>query len=362
MTSSLRNTLPVAATTRLYDNANGIFGELIPPEVVLSSLAYDENVGNIGDPAAAQAVTSLHSITYEGKELAVEFNNISSTHKVCIRWMNEHGNNPMTHAWTVDPSSTFVQYTRPGHLFLLTAQVGQEEVILGAYRPLRPFPSGSPHCVLIKQQDVADAFLLELFLADIEDSLMVAASALDPAGFADKKTVPMLNAIVTNLIQRPREEKYRRLRLSNRNIQGHIVSAWGAMHLLQLLGFQLTELAAEESKESEAGAEDFFYLVFPTIPTEAQLAIFQRAKEMLELLITRADPHFVAELAAPPPWQTPLLSSGGALASHWNSQGTHFITPDQRWQRTERLQARRGGRPRRPSPGNAPSSRGKWGR
>jgi PUB domain len=361
MTSSLRNTLRVAATVYLYDDANGVFGELIPPEVVLSSLAYDENVGNIGDPASAQAVTSFHSITYEGKELALEIDNITSTHKVRIRWMNEHGHNPLTHVWTVGPSSTFVQYTRPGHLFLLTALVGQDELILGAYRPVRPLPSGSPHCILIQQQrDVADAFLLELLLGDTEDSLMVAASALDPAGFADKKTVPMLHTIVTNLMQRPWDEKYHRLRLSNRTIQRHIASAWGAMQLLYLLGFQITELAEEESKESEAGAEE--YLVFPTKLTEAQLAIFQRAKEMLELLRTRADPHFVAELAAPPPWQTPLLSTGGALASHWNSRGTHFITPDERWQRTERFQAHRGGRPRRPSPGNAPSSRGKWGR
>lgn len=267
--------------------------------------------------------------------------------------LSRHGHNPSTHVWTIDPSSTFVQYTRPGYLFLLTALVGQEELILGAYRPVRPLASGSPHCILIQQQqDVADAFLVELLLGDTEDSLMVAASALDPAGFADKKTEPMLHTIVTNLIQQPWVEKYHRLRLSNRTIQQHIVSSWGAMDLLHLLGFQLTELAVEESKEPEADAEA--YLVFPTKPTEAQLVIFQRAKEMLELLITRADPHFVAELATPPPWQTPLLSTGLALASHWNSRGTHFITPDERWQRSERFQARGGGRSRRPKSGKCP--------
>lgn len=362
MTSSFRHTLCIAATVQLYDDANGVFGDLISPEVVLSSLAYDENVGDLGNPGAAQAVTSLHSISYKGNQLCIEIDNICSTQKVRVRWMDEEGRNPSTHVWTIDPSSSFIQYTTPGHLFLFSVTVGEMELVLGAYRPVRPLPSGSPHCILIQQQqDVADAFLLEVLLADTEDSLMVAASALDPAVFADKKTVPMLHTIVTNLTQQPGEEKYHKLRLSNRTIQDHICSSWGAMHLLHLLGFQLTEVAVEESKGSlEADAEE--YLVFPTKPTEAQLATFLSAKEMLELLKNRADPHFIAELASPPPWQTPLISTVGALASHWNSRGTHFITPDERWQRTERFGARGGGRPRKPAPGNAPSSRGNWGR
>lgn len=79
MPSSFCNTLGIAAMVQLYDDANGVFGELISPEVVLSSLASDENVGNLGNPGASQAVTSVHSISYKGKQLCFEIDNICST-------------------------------------------------------------------------------------------------------------------------------------------------------------------------------------------------------------------------------------------------------------------------------------------
>jgi len=361
-THSLRNTLQIAANTHLYDEANGVFGELISPEVVLSSLNFEENVGSLDDPTAAQAVTTLQSRTYAGGEIVLEIDNTCVNQQVRVRWMDEHGHNPSTHVWTIEPSSTFVQYSRPGHLFLLSVLVGTQEWALGAYRPVRTLPSGSPHFILIQQEEgVTDSFLLELLLADSEDSLMVAASALDPVGFPDKKTVPMLHTIVTNVIKEPSEEKYHKLRLSNRSVQHHLVSALGALQLLHLLGFRETELPVEETKHRDSNQATEEYLVLQSTPTEAQLVVFKRAKEILEVLVSRADPHFVAELAEPPPWQTPLLSSGGALSSHWNTRGTHFVTPDERWARTER-RGRGGGRPRRPDPGNAPSSRGTWGR
>ena len=245
----LRNTLQTAANVQLYDEGNGVFGELISPDVVLSSLNFEENVGSLGDPTAAQAVTTMQSRTYAGGEIVLEIDNACIDRKVRVRWMDEHGHNPSTHVWTVDESSTFVQYSRPGHLFLLSVIRDTQEWVLGAYRPVRVLPSGSPHCVLIQQEEgVADSFLLELLLADSEDSLMVAASALDPVGFADKKTVPMLQTIVANVIKQPSEEKYHKLRMSNRSIQNHIVSAWGAMQLLHTLGFRERKLALADDK------------------------------------------------------------------------------------------------------------------
>lgn len=369
MTSSLRNILHIAANVQLFDEANGVFGELILPDVVLTSLNFQENVGALGDPHAAQAVTALQSRTYSGGEIALEIDNTCANQQVRVRWINEQGHNPSTHVWTVHASATFVQYSRPGHLFLLSILVGTQEWVLGAYRPVRALPSGSPHCLLIQQEEqgvMSNAFLLELLLADTQDSLMVAASALDPVGFSDKKTVPMLHTIVSNVIQQPSEERYHKLRMSNRSVEHHIASAWGALHLLHLLGFRETNIVVEQkgsndSNDNQATTEA--YLVLANTPSESQLGLFRQAKEVLEVLLKRADPHFVAELADPPPWQTPLVSSssGGALSSHWNTRGTHFVTPDERWARTER-RGRGGRRPRRPDPGNAPSSRGTWGR
>ena len=357
---SLSSSIQVAANVQIYDEGNGIFGELISPQEVLSSFALEENVGDVSQ----SALTPLQSRLYAGGEIVLEFDNTCLSHKVRIRWINEHGHTPATHVWTVEPGSMFVQCSRPGHVFLLSILVGTQEQALAAYRPVRTLPSGSPHCILIQQEEglADDCFLLELLLSNSEDSIMVAASALDHAlGFSDRKTVPMLHTIVTNVMKQPSEEKYHKLRMSNRTIQNHIVSAWGALRLLHLLGFRETKLKVEGTVDSKDDDIIEEFLVLPNTLVDAQLDVFKRSKEILEMLITRADPHFVAELAEPPPWQTPLVTSGGALSSHWNTRGTHFMTPDERWARTERN--RRGGRrPRRPNPGNAPSSRGRWGR
>lgn len=361
---SLRNTLRIAAPIVIYDESHGVFGELISPDILLDALSFEQNVGCLDDPTAAQAVTSLHSITYSGGQFPIEIDNLCSLQQIRVRWMDEQGKNPPTHVWTIEPSSSFVQYTIPGHLFLLSVVVGNDEWLLGAYRPLRALSSGLPHFLLIQQrqeQQVDDSFLLEVMLGDSKDSLMVASSALDPVVFLDKKTVPMLLTIVKNVIHEPSKEKYHKLRLSNRTIQRHIVPSWGAIHLLYTLGFRENEISLSESKESLEDAETYLELPYAA-PTDEQLALFRRAQELLELLVTRADPHFVAELAPPTPWQTPLLSTGGALASHWNTRGTHFITPDERWERTDELRRWRGARPRPPPPGDAPSSRGRWGR
>ena len=56
--------------------------------------------------------------------------------------------------------------------------------------------------------------------------------------------------------------------------------------------------------------------------------------------------------------------SGGLNNSsrNWNTQGTTFVTPEDRWARVERSAQRNRSSGPRPQPGNAPSSRGNWGR
>ena len=97
------------------------------------------------------------------------------------------------------------------------------------------------------------------------------------------------------------------------------------------------------------------------VSQEPTTSLLQTAQDLLETLQNRAAPHFVAELAPPPPWQAPIQDGG-----RWqNSQAgrTRFVTDEEKWARVERVNRnRRSGRGRRPEPGQAPSSRGKWGR
>mmetsp|Transcript_21061 Transcript_21061/g.34851 ORF Transcript_21061/g.34851 Transcript_21061/m.34851 type:complete len:232 (+) Transcript_21061:42-737(+) len=78
----------------------------------------------------------------------------------------------------------------------------------------------------------------------------------------------------------------------------------------------------------------------------------------------RGNTHTIDEVTQPQTnsWQQQGAGSTGSQAgSNWNTQGTHFMSPDDRWAQAERgARMRRSGGP--PAPGNAPSSRGNWGR
>jgi hypothetical protein len=334
MVSYLRHQISKAATVDLYDETHGVFCQLIEPQLVLKALDFEENVGKIDDPTTAQAVTALHSIACTDKtEILVELDN-KTPHPLRIRWMDEHGHNPTSHDWTIPPGASTVQCSQPGYLYLFAAIIEQEQHLLGAYRTLKVLPSGSPQFVLIEETLLGrETFYLETVLTDEtgQDALMVAAAALDPArkgGHTAQKTLSTLLTVVQNIQNDPCDVKFQKLKFSNPQVQHYITSSSGAMYLLHLLGF----LKKTQTSDDEECLE---------LRRKPRLDLFQRANDLLQILVARAEPTFVADLATPAPWQPPALSS--AQPAHWHTSGTHFITPEERWARTERWGARRGG-------------------
>ena len=388
-----------AARVELFDESHGVFCQLLPPSVVLEALRYEDNVGQIDDPAVASAVTALHSLYYQAAvgtetttataDTIVEFENATSF-PVHVRWMDERGhNNSATSEWNMQPFSTMIQLARPGYLYLLTVVLHvnkepataattttSEEYVLGAYRTLKPLASGMPHCILIEEEEarVEDesspvppsntVFHLESLLTDDThtDTLQVAAAGLDPILAASasssgthyanlRKTIGALATVVQNILEHPTDAKYQKLKLSNTKVQHLLVPCPAALYMLHLLGFR------EEPVDHDC------LILWKQAP---DISLFRRAANCFKQLRQRSQPDFVAELAESVPWQPPIwmtAANGGALATHWHTEGTHFVTPDERWARTERWAAnRQSGRARRPNPGEAPSSRGNWGR
>jgi hypothetical protein len=354
MVCNIRQHISRAATVTLFDESHGVFCELIDPQVVLSALKYEDNVGKLDDPAAACQITVLHSLSCQDQsEIVVEFDNISN-YPVCVRWMDEHGqSNPYSHQWTIESQQTLVRLTRPGHVFIISVVIDQEECLIGAYRALKSLPSDSPHLVAIEEQlseDGTSSFFFEMVLTDEtkNDALTATAASLDPiarGGYIKPKTISTLSTIVDNILCHPNEIQFQTLRLSNPVVQHHIASSAGAMHMLHVLDFR------EDDDRQNLTVQ------------QPQLQRFRHAKRLLELLHARSEPNLVAEMAASVPWQPPTLTSSSL--SHWNLSGTHMITPEERWARTERwssLRGHRGGGRPPPFRGEAPSSGGLWGR
>lgn len=357
--SDLTNILTSAAQVELYDESDGIFGELISPDEVMAALATGGAV-----PTGAQVATSALSfrsfdfapVGSESTEIPVEFNNASNDRPLRIRWINARGENPSTHIWTVDPSQSTEQYTRSGHLFVFSmTTVGphqRQEVILGAYRPKRQLPSGSAHCIFVQGgASPHNNMIVEVILLNKHDALVVAAAAVDRVvGRTQEqrlKTIFTLQTIVSNIRTHPLEEKYRKLRLSNKTIHNNICSVWGAMEFLRVLGFQ--------NKREVTGDDDTtdteHYLV---LPKTAEL--MEQSAELLNILKSRCSPDFIPDVAPPTPWQEPVVTG----SQHY--LGSSFVSPEDRWARVERASRFRRRAGRRPAPGEAPSSRGKWGR
>mmetsp|Transcript_9001 Transcript_9001/g.9896 ORF Transcript_9001/g.9896 Transcript_9001/m.9896 type:complete len:223 (+) Transcript_9001:52-720(+) len=72
--------------------------------------------------------------------------------------------------------------------------------------------------------------------------------------------------------------------------------------------------------------------------------------------------HTIADVSPATAGNQYTTSDGNQGNGNWNTTGTTFMTPDDRWARAERgARFRRNAGPR-PAPGNAPSSRGNWGR
>jgi hypothetical protein len=169
-----------------------------------------------------------------------------------------------------------------------------------------------------------------------------------------ERTIQLLQTIVRNVMKYPGEEQYRKLRLSNSQIKRHICDSWGALELLRIVGFVKKLLPSE----TPASSEDEDYLVLPT-PTD-KTTVCQCALDILDILLSRVQPNFIVDIAPPTPWQESVPLGAGNHNRGWNAQ-RGFITDDEKWARAERVASRRGAA-RKPEPGEAPSSRGKWGR
>ena len=351
MTTNLEGGIFRPANTSLYNESHGVFGELIDPHVVFKALSFSDNVGRLDDPEAAQATQALHSFScQETSEIVLEFEN-ATRHPLRVRWMDERGKTSLQSEWRLEPFSSSVQLGRPGYLYVLSVDNLPNEELLGAYRTRMVLPSGSPHLILVEEQvsESENLFIVDAVVSDDDDALVVAAESLDPVEAGSKhrnveKTISALFTIVNNIICHPEEPKYKSLRCSNPKVKSQITSSWGAMEILHILGFHET-------------SDDHL-----TLASEPNKNLLRSAAKYLDQLQKRSEPGFVAELAENVPWHGPVLTSSFSASTFRTSTGTHFLTADDRWRRSERSASYRRGGHRRPDPGNAPSSRGNWGR
>lgn len=372
----------------LYDESHGVFGELIDPATVLQAIHLSDNVGQLDDPTSASAICALRSLTrlpdihtstsipsnIEDLDIVVQFDNATNfSLSICL--MDEQGK--VAQQSIVDSFSSAIQLARPGSLFILTtastSNGSSSELLIGAYRTLQALPSKSPHNILIEEEEGKNSivgggatkshFFLENVLAsdDTEqDDLMVAGAMLDPVAVqhhdtdrscsSNTKTLASLSQIVTNLLQHPENQKFRTLRLSNAKLRHEILVSRGACYLLRhILCF--------------GNGEDDDHWTVSEERARSMTKRLERTSALLRQLQCRAAPDFVEELEPPAPWQSPVLVAASSRTTNWlhnTDYSTHFLTPDERWARTERR--RRGGAHRAFGPGNAPSSNGRWGR
>jgi hypothetical protein len=423
----------------LEDDQQGRFGVLYDPPSMLESLVQVATTEeNVGVPSLPPLVT-VHSLQYNRTpylDLLVQPPSLKEWHQVpvqirsaCketvrIRWVDAKYGIRSSHTWNLVPSPTtinnvvddesnlptWIQHCLPGHFFLISivkndtfthdAQDQEEdlfsayenarsetsssnETILGAYRPLRPLPSGKYHTITIRDlrhdDDLAGGyrqFIVEWTLLDSYDALCMAAAELDRhsggGGGTTATTIKLLSTIVSNLVQHPDDEKYHKLRLANPKIQAHLLSSWGAVQFLTLCGFERTTMVMDVADEVPT-KEDF--LVIPSASSgmtnnERTLLLETQslASHLLSILKERTVTGFCPDLAPPTPWEPSraVLGQVAGRNQRWaetQDRRRGFISADDRWERAERVnRSRRNGRGRRPDPGNAPSSRGNWGR
>ena len=393
-----------AATVTVYDQSDGLYGELIDAPSVLASQTQSSSLEGAD---LTHAATLLRSVTYgyadhrHGHDrTTIHIVNYCSSF-LRIRWIDREGNVRPSHIWTLAPGQQdFVQSTTPGHVFVISAvmQHGEEdlfgshetEVMVGAYRPKRSLPSGSNHCVQIHDGDATarrqdPTFILEVVRTDptMYDALVVASSWIDRQVVLGQsrqdgaKTLDLLRKIVSNVIQHPEEGKYRKLRLSNGTVRRHIGEHWCVLEFLRVLGFDKTVLPTADGggdttsrgTEERCGTENAHeqqeeeYLLAVHPPTESKLEVYRKAVGLLDMLQHRCSAGFVADVAPPTPWDEPIvLSGGGGGAGGRRGRGRGFITDEDRWARVERVRNFRRRAGPRPRPGNAPSDRGRWGR
>jgi len=360
-----------ATNTIVYDASDGIFSDVYDASTVVASYLQQSDTNQIADQ---QAVIQLRSIHYEGGEdnnITIKFYNYSSTF-VTIRWIDNKGQYSPSHTWILAPYEELNQQTSAGHIFVLSIPTnGSDEAVLGAFRPKRTLPSGTHHSVQVHDGETSD-YILEVILAHRYDALVVSSFWLNRNIVMKQtrqdatKTLKILHKIVSNVIQDRSNETYRKLRLSNDTVKRYICN-WAVLEYLRVLGFQKKTLANDQG-EAEGEEE---YLIAENIPDDTTLALYVRGLALIEILQSRCQPGFVADLAPPTPWEIPIQPNdngsgnrrGRGGRGRWGTAGsTNMMNPDDRWARVERARNFRRSAGPRPSPGNAPSDRGRWGR
>lgn len=391
----------VAASVDLSNESNGVFVELLEPSLVVQGLQCHSKglIGALDDPNVAAAWNSVRSFTCprnnstDGSISDLYFEN-RSDHAIVVQWMDEQGQ--VASQWTILSGQSQVLSTEPGQLFVLSLDTNDTttpcRAILGACRVLGSLPSHNCHFIAIDQYPNSDTlhesclsndavcsanskrvvtltlptFLVSYsFLDDTRiDALTVAVAALElrtSVSVDREKTAHTLLSVIHNIVSHPEEDKFKRLRTSNRTVQRNLVQCRPAMNVLLLLGFELMDLPSNSTvvgtSETHADtAEQYLVLNHPP-----NLDQFRIAQDLLQIVCKRLQAPSL-ELAPPAPWQHEAFGSS-SLSSAMASSGTHFLTPEERWERAEHQRARRNSRGgRRPAPGQAPSSRGRWGR
>ena len=364
----------------LYDETDGIFGELIDAHHIALAIREDSLKATVGTPKVPSCPPIiLRSMQYNDNndEVPLEIDNMSSN-ILRVRWIDQEGKCPSeTHAWTVRPSSVFQQITRAGHLFIISTMGHAEqedlfdsqnlnEKLLGAYRPKRQLPSKSPHNLLVENNpDAEGSLIMEVLLLDGSkyDAQVVASALLDDMHKIRSRedchsTLEVLSAIIQNILLHPTEPKYCKLRLENKKIHKSIATVWPALEFLRATGFQNDRI--QSAQDDSHFFEEF--LIFPKCPLDAKsIERLNNAIQLLQILNSRHQDDFIEDIAPRTPWQEPIPVVSHA-SSRWGQRSLHFITDEERWHRAELNRQRRGRAGRPPNPGEAPSSRGAWGR
>jgi len=351
--AKLQEILPKLAPVESTDTPDEleIFGCLYSAKQVSTALEETKRYQvNVGLPTSDASITLIQSKVFPPAtflndalekitphQVAVEFENTTDA-LLRVRWITEEGGTLSSHQWDIAKGSIMRQYAIPGHLFLLSLATPsqslfdtQDEQLVGAYRPKRATSTETPHRIRLDDHDSKKKFRLAFCLQDLWDQMTLAAADIDPIGCTTeekhslKQTISFLQTILQNILKHPDEERYHKLRRSNAKIERTMARYWGAQQFLRLVGFQ----------DEKIGGEDYWVVSTPT-----------------------AD-HFIADLALPTPWQRTTVTTGKG----WTSARSGFLSEDEKWARAERVAGlRRSGRARRPEPGEAPSSRGNWGR
>lgn len=390
--------MPSTASVEIDESAQDLFGTILAPLDILNLWMEtanddnDQNDANVGIPSVTSPVMeplqsrNLGKVTFLTSEwqpatvdqFLIQLDNATPSTTLRVRWIDfEGGIRPSTHQWNVLPTARFQQYTQAGHVFIVSlvaesSLMGDEEALVFGFRAKRPLPSGKPLVLKVSlTQD--NLFLVELDTENVFDAMTVAASDLDsyrdgPQRGLLQHTLQLLRTIIANLLLHLNDddenEKYKKLRLGNPKIQQYIEASWSAMELLRLVGFEPTMLPSSHNNvddDNNASSLEPYLKISPDMSSVVEERC-RLALRFMDLLQSRLEPGFCEDLALPTPWQPVVGAISGSRGGFVNAQ-RGWLSEDERWERLERVASRnRSGRARRPEPGNAPSSRGRWGR